>query len=48
MATLFITINPDDENSFLIQVWSGDDVKDSTFYNDDNVLHSKAREHINL
>ena len=44
IATLFITISPDDENNFLIQVWSGEDVKDDTFYNDDNVLHSKAKE----
>ena len=48
IATLFITISPDDENNFLIQVWSGEDVQDNTFYNDDNVLHSKAKEHINL
>ena len=48
IATLFITISPDDENNFLIQVWSREDVKDNTFYNDDNVLHSKAKEHINL
>ena len=48
IATLFISISPDDENNFLIQVWSGEDVKDNTFYNDDNVLHSKAKQHINL
>ena len=48
IATLFISISPDDENNFLIQVWSGEDVQDNTFYNDDNVLHSKAKEHINL
>ena len=47
IATLFITISPDDENNFLIQVWS-EDIKDNTFYNDDNVLHSKAKERINL
>ena len=35
----FITISPDDENNFLIQVWSGEDVQDNIFYNDDNVLH---------
>ena len=29
-------------------MWSGEDVQDNTFYNDDNVLHSKAKEHINL
>ena len=31
-------------------MWSGEDVKDNTFYYDDNVLgvHSKAKEHINL
>ena len=39
IATLFITMSPDDENNFL---------KDNTFYNDDNFLHSKAKEHINL
>ena len=48
IATLFITIRPDDENNFLIQVWSGEDVQDNTFYDDDNVLHSKAKEPINL
>ena len=48
IATLFITICPDDENNFFIQVWSGEDVQDNTFYNDDNVLRSKAKEHINL
>ena len=48
IATPFITISPDEENNFLIQVWSREDVKDNTFYNDDNVLHSKAKEHINL
>ena len=48
IATLFITISPDDENNFLIQVWSGEDVQDNTFYNDDNVLRSKAKECINL
>ena len=48
IATLFITISPDDENNFLIQVWSREDVQDNTFYNDDNVLRSKAKEHINL
>ena len=48
IATLFITISPDDENNLLIQVKSGEDVQDNTFYNDDNVLHSKAKEHINL
>ena len=48
IATLFITISPDDENNFLIQVWSGEDVKDNTFNNDHNVLCSKAKEHINL
>ena len=29
-------------------MWSGEDIKDNTFYNDDNVLCSKAKEHINL
>ena len=29
-------------------MWSREDVKDNTLYNDDNVLHSKAKEHINL
>ena len=48
IATLFITISPDDENNFLIQVWYREDIKDNTFYNDDNVLCSKAKEHINL
>ena len=48
IATLFTTISPDDENNFLIQVWSGEDVQDNTFYNDDNVLCSKAKEHTNL
>ena len=48
IATLFITISPDDENNFLIQVWSREDVQDNTFYNDDNVLRSKAKERINL
>ena len=48
IATLFITISPDDENNFLIQVWSREDVRDNTFYNDDNVLRSKAKECINL
>ena len=48
IATLFITTSPDDENNFLIQVWSREDVKDNTFYNYDNVLCSKAKECINL
>ena len=48
IATLFITISPDDENNFLIQVWSGEEVQDNTFYDDDNVLRRKAKEHINL
>ena len=48
IATLFIIISPDDENNFLIQVWCREDIKDNTFYNDDNFLHSKAKEHINL
>ena len=48
IATLFITISPDDENNFLIQVWSGEEVQDNTFYDDDNVLRSKAKERINL
>ena len=48
IATVFITISPDDENNFLIQVWCREDIKDNTFYNDDNFLHSKAKEHINL
>ena len=48
IATLFITISPDDENNFLIQVWSGEEVQDNTFYDDDNVLCSKAKERINL
>ena len=48
IATLFITISPDDENNFLIQLWSGEDVQDNTFYDDDNVLLSKAKEPINL
>ena len=48
IATLFITISPDDKNNFLIQVWSGEDVQDNTFYDDDNVLCSKAKERINL
>ena len=48
IATLFIKISPDDENTFLIQVWSREDVQDNTFYNDDNVLCSKAKERINL
>ena len=29
-------------------MWSREDVQDNTFYNDDNVLCSKAKEHINL
>ena len=29
-------------------MWSGEDVQDNTFYDDDNVLRSKAKEHINL
>ena len=29
-------------------MWSRGDVKDNTFYNDDNVLNSKPKEHINL
>ena len=48
IATLFITISPDDENNFLIQVRSGEDVQDNTFYDVDNVLRSKAKELINL
>ena len=48
IATLFITMSPDDENNFLIQVWCGENIKDNTFYNDDNFLHFKAKEHINL
>ena len=48
IATLFITISPDDENNFIIQVWSGEDVQDNTFYDDDNVLRTKAKEHIIL
>ena len=48
IATLFITISPDDENNFLIQVWSGEDVQDNTFYDDDYVLRSKAKERIKL
>ena len=48
IATLFITISPDDENNFLIQVWSREDVQDNTFYDDDNVLCSKAKERIKL
>ena len=32
IATLFITISPDDENNFLIQVWCREDIKDMTFY----------------
>ena len=48
IATLFITISPDDENNFLIHVWCREDIKDNTFYNDDNVQHSKVKEHINL
>ena len=48
IATLFITISPDGENNFLIQVWSGEEVQDNTFYDDDNVLRGKAKEHINL
>ena len=48
IATLFITISPDDESNFLIKVWSGEDVQDNTFYNDDNVLCSKAKECILL
>ena len=48
IATLFITISPDDENNFSIQVWSGEEVQDNTFYDDDNVLCSKAKERINL
>ena len=43
IATLFITISPDDENSFLIQVWSGEGVQDNTVYNDENVLCSKNK-----
>ena len=48
IATLFITISPEDENNFLIQVWCGEDIKDNTFYNDNNFLCSKAKECINL
>ena len=48
IATLSITISPDDENNFIIQVWSGEDVQDNTSYDDDNVLRSKAKECINL
>ena len=48
IATLFITISPDDENNFLIQVWCSEDIKDNTFYNDDNLLHIKAKERISL
>ena len=48
IATLFITISPDDENNFLIQVRCGEDIKDNTFYNDDNFLCIKAKERINL
>ena len=29
-------------------MWSREDVQDNTFYNDDNVLCSKAKERINL
>ena len=29
-------------------MWSGEDVKDNAFYNDDNALCSKAEECINL
>ena len=43
IATLFITISPDDENNFLIQVWRSEDIKDNTFYNDDNFYVSKLR-----
>ena len=48
IATLLITISSDDENNFFIQVWSREDVQDNTFYNDDNVLRSKAKERTNL
>ena len=27
-------------------MWSGEDIKDNTFYNHDNVLHSKAKGHV--
>ena len=29
-------------------MWCGEDIKDNTFYSDDNVLCGKAMEHINL
>ena len=29
-------------------MWSGEDVQDNTFYDDDYVLRSKAKEHIKL
>ena len=29
-------------------MWCSEDIKDNTFYNDDNFLHIKAKEHINL
>ena len=48
IATHFITISPDDENNFLIQVWHGEDIEDNAFYKDDNFLYFKAKEHINL
>ena len=44
IATLFITISPDEENNFSIQVWCSEDRKDNTFYNDDNFLCIKAKE----
>ena len=48
VPTFFVTISPDDENSWIIQVWCGEQIDHNICFDLDDNLRQKVKEHIAL
>ena len=46
VPTFFITISPDDENSWIIQVWCGEHIDHNICFDLDDNLRQKVKERI--
>ena len=48
VPTFFVTISPDDENSWIIQVWCGEQIDHNICFDSDDNLRQKVKERIAL
>ena len=48
IPTFFLTISPDDENSWIIQVWCGEQIDHNICFDSDDNLRQKVKECIAL